>query len=69
MEFAVSNLFQYVNMALYGCGENFDVSMDVHLHMLCNLYATKIDNSLRRCRVWSKIYMPIRSVLFSVSKM
>jgi hypothetical protein len=26
MEFAISNLFQYVNMAIYGCGENFDVS-------------------------------------------
>eukprot|EP00804_Cyclotella_cryptica_P027830 CCRYP_009244-RA/>CCRYP_009244-RA protein AED:0.13 eAED:0.13 QI:0/0.87/0.66/1/0.25/0.22/9/246/899 len=23
MEFAISNLFQYVNMSIYGCGENF----------------------------------------------
>jgi hypothetical protein len=26
MEYASSNLYQYVNMAIYGCGENFDVS-------------------------------------------
>jgi hypothetical protein len=31
MEFAISNLFQYVNMAIYGCGENFDVSMSISL--------------------------------------
>eukprot|EP00804_Cyclotella_cryptica_P005744 CCRYP_000079-RE/>CCRYP_000079-RE protein AED:0.10 eAED:0.10 QI:211/1/0.88/1/0.5/0.33/9/0/1307 len=24
MEFAISSLFQYVNMSIYGCGENFD---------------------------------------------
>ena len=33
MEFAIGNLFQYVNMSIYGCGENFDgLAKNIHAY-------------------------------------